>query len=533
MIDLFKNSSELTKIIIVFFWIVVGFQMYRIFLWNILIQLLSILFLYTLYYFIIDFFTGIPFKIYFAIYLIPSLVFALLFFLFHKFFIKPPKPKPLVFIIKFRNGKEIKIDSQKGVTIQGAAGSGKTASFVSWMLKHYGEQNVGGILYDYKDFELVEMANYFYRDSEVNLLPFAPYNPSKSIQYNPLDYNLIKTDEDIKIIANCIVDNVIDSKGERFFRDAALGAIVGVIYTLKEYHKQYCSFSYLIAIFVQKDIEGLISFIKKSEMAKINAGAFLDSEGSDKQMAAVKGSLSNAFSQFANPNIIYTMQKNSVDFALNEKENKSLFCAINVPKYRVIYSPILSVVVQSLIMKMSVRNREKSIILLDEAPTLKINDIGNVPATMRSFGVATIYMLQDSVQAVVQMGRDQMKVVLSNLSTKCLGKTNDPDTAKLMEQYFDEKIVKQVSTSYKSGGFGSMTDRRKSVSERKEKEHKAHEMFKRDTGEFFIFDDKGKSYNEKILLPKYELIPSEIINTVSQAKIDFVFKNIMKIAKEL
>jgi len=36
MIDLFKNSSELTKIIIVFFWIVVGFQMYRIFLWNIL-----------------------------------------------------------------------------------------------------------------------------------------------------------------------------------------------------------------------------------------------------------------------------------------------------------------------------------------------------------------------------------------------------------------------------------------------------------------------------------------------------------------
>ena len=205
---------------------------------------------------------------------------------------------------------------------------------------------------------------------------------------------------------------------------------------------------------------------------------------------------------------------------------------VNKPIYDDIYSPILSIVVQSILVKMSQRNRDPSFIFLDEAPTLNINRIGKVPATMRSFGVATIYMLQDTIQATIQMGRDKMKEIFANLSTITFGKTNDPDTAKHFEAYFEETTQKKKSVSYNSGIFAS-TEKRTSVSEKDEKTHKSFEMFKRDTGEFFIFDEKGKSHDGRIIKIDYEPIEVKTIKAISKEELEFNYKNILKKAEKL
>src|SRR5690606_29509653 len=126
---------------------------------------------------------------------------------------------------------------------------------------------------------------------------------------------------------------------------------------------------------------------------------------------------------------------------------------VNKPKYGDVYEPIFSIVAQSVILEMSQRDKEPSFLLLDEAPTIRIPKIERIPATMRSFNIATIYMLQDKVQAANRLSLNKMKEVLANLSTLFFGKTNDPDTARFFESYFEEIKIKQKSISRKSGVF--------------------------------------------------------------------------------
>lgn len=306
-----------------------------------------------------------------------------------------------------------------------------------------------------------------------------------------------------------------------------------MITKLKEDYPDYCSFSYLTAIFLTKNTDDLVSFIESNEKAAIEARAFLDSATSGNQMAGVKASLSNAFRKFNIPNIFYLMQKNQLDLALNKKDNQTLLTLVNQPKYESVYSPILSVITQAVIVSMSERNRAPSYLLFDEAPTLKINEIERVPATMRSFGIATIYMVQDKIQTANRIGVNKMKEVLANLSTKFFGKTNDPDTAKFFESYFEDVMVESQSFSKGSNQFLEGSDTRVTTSERREKKHKSFEMFKRDTGEFFIIDENGKDYNGKIKKPAIE--PQEIkpINTVIEQEILDCYEEILERARGL
>ena len=59
-----------------------------------------------------------------------------------------------------------KIDNiKRGASIIGSAGSGKTESVVYGFLKHFRENGFCGIIHDYKDFELTEMAYPFAKAS--------------------------------------------------------------------------------------------------------------------------------------------------------------------------------------------------------------------------------------------------------------------------------------------------------------------------------------------------------------------------------
>ncbi|MEE9361362.1 MAG: type IV secretory system conjugative DNA transfer family protein [Cellulophaga sp.] len=479
-------------------------------------------------------FSNLDFKTYFLYYHLGSIFFTILVYVVYKFIIKLiPEKKLSVFDVKIStdNGKPIILNILKGVSVQGAAGSGKTISIAGWILYWMGFRNVPGLIYDYKDFEFVELVNWFYRDSEIPVNNFSPAEPDKSVQINPIALSVLKKQEDIILMSRCIVNSVFsqEGKGNSFFIQAAEGAITGVIIKLKEDYPKYCSFSYLVAIFLVKDVEALVTFIESNSNASRQARAFLDSADSEKQMAGVKASLSNAFRMFDVPNIIFCMQKNDINLALNDKQDKSVLCLVNKPKYGEIYEPLFSIVAQSVILQMSERNREPSYLLFDEAPTLKIPNIQRVPATMRSFNIATIYMLQDKVQAVNQLSLNVMKEILANLSTLFFGKTNDPDTAKHFESYFEDVKTKQKSISKKSGAFFESGDARTTTSEKDEKKHKSYEMFKRKTGQFFVFDDKGNSYDARIKMPKIETEIIKSLNTITDYEIkknyDFIFKN--------
>lgn len=60
--------------------------------------------------------------------------------------------------LKLINGS-FKIDNiRRGVSIIGSAGSGKTDSVIYNLLQHFSAFGYGGVIHDYKDFELTEIA---------------------------------------------------------------------------------------------------------------------------------------------------------------------------------------------------------------------------------------------------------------------------------------------------------------------------------------------------------------------------------------
>lgn len=538
IIDAFLNANQETQYIIggvnILVAILLGFFMKS---GNGPVAAIAGIIIYLLLYSILRYVgMNLPLSYFVVLYVLPSLISGVIaMFVIRAVASSEPKSTNIFDVsIPYNGNKRLTVNIKRGVSVQGAAGSGKTASIAGHILKCMGERNVPALIYDYKNFELVEVVQWFYRESTIPIHAFAPHNPDKSIFLNPIDPSILKNDEDVSLMCKCIVQNIIakDNKaGDNFFVQAAEGAIIGAIYVLRDKYPQYCSFPYLAGIFLTKEAEELVEFIEQSPSASIHARAFLDGKDSEKQMAGVKASLSNAFRVFAVPNIFYCMQKNTIGLNINNKDNLSVLCLVNIPKYDEIYSPILSIVTQAVISSMSERNQEPSYILLDEAPTLRINRIGKVPATMRSFDIATIYMLQDKVQAQVQMGLDKMKEVMANLSTLFFGKTNDPDTAKFFESYFETIKIKTKSTSKKAGWGGA--DRRISEAEKDEKKHKSFEMFKRSAGEFFVFNEKGENYDARIKLPELNPMEYKNINITTNREIQSFFELVIKQAKDL
>ncbi|AWX44783.1 hypothetical protein HME9304_01788 [Flagellimonas maritima] len=539
ILDAFLNASQETQLIIMAVNLIVAIML-GIFMnvGNWPIRAIFIMVIYTMLFYVLKYMgTILPIAYFLVLYVVPSLLLSFVLKVLIAYVIKPSEPKyENVFdvSIPYNRGKRLTFNIKRGVSVQGAAGSGKTASVAGWILKWMGERSVASLVYDYKNFELVEVVQSFYKESTLKIHAFAPHHPDKSIFLNPIDPLIIRKDEDVSLMVKCIVQNILvkDAKsGDNFFTQAAEGAIIGAIYVLRDKFPEYCSFPYLAAIFLTKDAEELVEFIEQTPTASLHARAFLDGKESEKQMAGVKASISNAFRVFAIPNVFYCMQRNSIKLNINNKDNLAVLCLVNIPKYDEIYSPILSIVTQAVLSSISERNQEPCYILLDEAPTLRINRIGKVPATMRSFDIATIYMLQDKVQATVQMGAERMKEVLANLSTLFFGKTNDPDTAKFFESYFETIKVKTKSTS-KKAGWGS-GDKRVSEAEKDEKKHKSHEMFKRNAGEFFVFNEKGENFDAKIKLPEYEATEFRDINMTTEREIQSFFNLVLQQAKTL
>ena len=237
---------------------------------------------------------------YLGLYLIPNLLIGfLIYFILRSIEKNDPANNMGVFDIMIKHTKgRIFANVKRGVSVQGAAGSGKTASVAGWILYWFGKRNVPGVFYDYKEFELVELVQHFYKDSELEIHCFAPYNPQKSIFINFLAPEILKQEEDIELIAKSITSNVIGGDPKNFFTQAAEGAITGVIYVLRNRYPDKCNFGYMTAIFSTKDVDELVAFIEQDDEAAIKSRAFLDSKDSERQMAGVKASLSTAFKPF-------------------------------------------------------------------------------------------------------------------------------------------------------------------------------------------------------------------------------------------
>lgn len=393
---------------------------------------------------------------------------------------------------------------RRGVSIIGAAGSGKTESVVYNFLKHFSKHSFCGIIHDYKSFELTEIAYPLFKKGSV---PF--YIISFDTIYhrvNPIAPKYLPDEESVNEVSRVLLENLLEQKDSlssgttKFFNDVVEGLISGLIWKLKTGYPDYCTLPHLIATYQYLNTESLVKFLSSDLTSKAMADAFISGMESERQTAAVKSTLANAFKKISTHRIFMALSADEVPLDINNPENPAVVSVVNNPKFETAYSPAIATIIHTITKQMSEHNRESSFILMEEAPTIRLLNMHRIPATLRSYDIATIYVMQDKIQNELLYGEKASRAILSNLSYQFFGKVNDPDTAKYYERFFE--IVKRQSIST-SQSDGLDFDTRITRSEREASKIRADVFFRLRPGEFISYAD-GKDQAVKFNLGKIE-----------------------------
>ena len=357
-------------------------------------------------------------------------------------------------------------------------------------LKHLSQHSFCGIIHDYKDFELTEIAYPLFRKERV---PFYIISFDRLYhRVNPIAPRYLPDEESVNEVSRVLLENLLEQKeslpsgSTKFFTDAAEGIVCALIWKLKTQYPKFCTLPHLIAIYQFLDTKSLVSFLSSNLTSKAMADAFISGIESERQTAAVKSTLANALKKISTQRIFMALSEDEVPLDINNPENPAVISIVNNPKFETAYSPAIATLIHTIIKQMSVRKRESSFILLEEAPTIRLVNMHRVPATLRSYDIATIYVMQDKVQNDLLYGEKASKSILSNLSYQFFGKVNDPDTAKYYERFFEIVKRKSISTSQSEG---LEFDTRVTKSEREVSKIRADLFFRLQPGEFVAFAD--------------------------------------------
>ncbi len=446
-----------------------------------------------------------------------------------------PKNGDVRYQINFATTKgNFKLDNiKRGASIIGSAGSGKTESVVYGFLKHFRKEGFCGIIHDYKDFELTEMAYPLFKDGDI---PFKVISFDKIIhRVNPIAPRYLENEESVNEVSRVLIENLLEQRESgttgttKFFNDAAEGLIGGLIWKLKMTYPQFCTLPHLIAIYQYLDTDSLIQFLETNTTARAMADAFISGKDSERQTAGVKSTLANALKRISTQRIFMALSADEVPLNINSEENPSVISIVNNPKFETSYSPVIATIVHTITKQMSVRNSKPSFLLMEEAPTIRLLNMHRIPATLRSYNISTVYVMQDKIQNDMMYGDKASKAILSNLSYQFFGKVNDPDTAKYYERFFE--IIKDPTKSV-SRGHNLDFDTRVTTGEKEIPKIRADVFFRLKQGEFITYAD-GKDKKVQFKLANIQRGLPEDSKQFSQAELENNFEQIYEEARSI
>ncbi|HUI33498.1 MAG TPA: type IV secretion system DNA-binding domain-containing protein [Dysgonamonadaceae bacterium] len=441
----------------------------------------------------------------------------------------------LKYQVNFATDKgNFKLDNiKRGASVIGSAGSGKTESVVYGFLKHFRKEGFCGIIHDFKDFELTEMAYPLFKNGNI---PFKIISFDKIIhRVNPIAPRYLENEESVNEVSRVLIENLLEQRESgssgtsKFFNDAAEGLIGGLIWKLKTDYPKFCTLPHLIAIYQYLDTDSLIRFLETNTTSRAMADAFISGKDSERQTAGVKSTLANALKRISTQRIFMALSKDEVPLNINSPENPCVISIVNNPKFETSYSPVIATIVHTIAKQMSVRHGRPSFLLMEEAPTLRLLNMHRIPATLRSYNIATIYVMQDKIQNDMMYGDKASKAILSNLSYQFFGKVNDPDTAKYYERFFE--IVKDPTKSV-SRGHNLDFDTRITTGEKEIPKIRADVFFRLKQGEFITYAD-GKDKRVQFKLHRIERELPSLAVSFSEVDMEANFERVYEEARSI
>jgi hypothetical protein len=501
-------------------------------------RILLILFIQSLVYLFFTLVYSYSLPLHIAIFVLASLLSIIFLFITNTTLLRETSKIDPVWSVKFpiRNSSPLIMQNiKRGIAIFGSAGSGKTESGFVPILKHAGERNIPCLCYDYKNGEITEIAHYFFQNSTIKQATIIPHSPMYSDRVNPFLPKYIPTEQHLRqqtklIFANLKkVDNVKES-GSSFFDKIPEPTLAAVIWRLKVDYPEMCTLPHAVALCLVKTPTEIVDFISKNPYSRAIGSPLVDSLISENQVAGVKASLSLPLTDLALPTIFWVMSANDVDLDINNPENPTFLSIVNDPRLERINAPFISVIISTAINSMQIRNRPASFLLFDEGTTFYIDGISKIPATMRSYNIATVFSTQDRALAKENYGDVITSSLLANLSYQMIGKANDPDSVRYYKNISEEIEKRTVSRSFTNSVIGS--DTRTSEGTRETSKYKNQDFTRLRQGQFFVFaDGKDKLYNFDLF--PFKRLELKVKHHITEKDLNDNFNRIMEDVKDI
>lgn len=348
----------------------------------------------------------------------------------------------------------------QGIYIEGAAGSGKSHAVIGPLIDQAAKKNFAGFVYDYKGSPpTLSKQLYNALAKYQSKVRFAHINfslPLLSVRCNPLSPQYITSKLHAQEYATAIMKNLNKDWITRqdFWCLNSIAYLSGILWFLKNYYPSYCSLPHATLLGLQ-EVGAVMQLISRdSEISSmVSPIAHACRAGAKDQLAGIVASFQLPLGKLYNKHIFWVMNgqgdEEHIDLDLNHPSCPTLLTVANDPVLSEALCPVISLIATVCMKKMNQQGKHKSLFLLDEAPTLFIPELSQLPATARSNKVSTILCVQDYAQLKKYYGADDAQVMRANLGNQFFGMTNNLETAKYVSELVGdyEKLARSIAQS--------------------------------------------------------------------------------------
>jgi len=352
-------------------------------------------------------------------------------------------------------GKLVVHSPQQGIWIEGGAGSGKSASLIEPLIHQAIEKGFAGVIYDFKGNPptlALTAYNTLYNTNTDTKVKFSMINFSlleQSVRCNPIAPRYLKTQLHASEAADIIMKNLNKEwiKKTDFWAENAISILKATIWFLRNNHPEYCTLPHAIS-FVLNDYEKFMNVLCTDNDAAIMMQPITVAHKKEAvgQIAGAISSIQLPLTKLRNKEIFWVLGKDDFDLNITNPDKPKMLTICNDPEIKDSLSPGISLILSVCMQQMNQQGKNKSIFVIDELPTVYIKKLDELPATARSNKVCTILGVQDYSQLERDYGKEEAKVILSNLGNQFVGMTNNKETADRISSVFGK--IKKLKTSY-------------------------------------------------------------------------------------
>jgi len=406
-------------------------------------------------------------------------------------------------------------DAQRGTSVLGAAGSGKTFSVIDPLVRSALDQGFPTLLYDFKYPAQTKRAVAYAMKRGYTVRVFAPGFPESEV-CNPLD--LIKDEEDaiaagqLAQVVNKNFNKGGDKGGDKFFEEAGDSLVEGILLVTKAVGRledpKYCDLMMAQAILSLTSLPQRLQHASTNGTISVWASRPLSQlfgvMDSEKTVAGIVGSAARLFMRFMKKDFVGAFcGQTTLPLDLDGKQLLIFGLDRN---NRDIVGPLLAAILHMVVSRnvsRTVPRQDPLITVLDELPTLYLPQLVNWLNENREDGFCGILGYQNIAQLEQFYSKELARAIFGGTANKFIFNPQDGESAKIFADYLGEEEVEFTSKSKSTGSKGGSS---KSTSEQRQKRYLVEpaEFLKLGTGRAVIINPafiRGKDAYIPMLTP--------------------------------